>query len=80
MCPFTLNNDTETDRIYLVLLEQENSNNDWDSVEQRRKFILSFAKEIGFDPLVAQNWRNKLRLLKAYGVYIHPFSISSQEK
>ena len=37
----------------------------WDNIENRRSFLLNFAKEMGFDPLVLANWRRKSAKLQA---------------
>jgi hypothetical protein len=30
----------------------------WMSIENRRKFFIEFAQEMGFDPFVPENWNN----------------------
>jgi len=34
----------------------------WDDIENRRKFLLSFARERGFDPSVKASWKGKAKL------------------
>jgi len=30
----------------------------WNDIENRKKFFLNFAAELGFDPFDAKNWEN----------------------
>lgn len=45
----------------------------WDDIENRRSFLLNFAKEMGFDPLVLANWRRKSAKLQANEVQLAKF-------
>jgi len=40
----------------------------WSTRENRAEFLTDFAKKMGFDPLVAENWRDKRWHLGAAGV------------
>ena len=40
----------------------------WEDLEHRRKFILSFAEKAGFDPFQVKTWRTKLTRFRSYGV------------
>ena len=40
----------------------------WDDIENRRAFLLDFAKKMEFDPTVADNWRYQRYNLAAKGV------------
>ena len=42
----------------------------WDNVEHRQKFLLGFAEMAGFDPMLVNNWHNKLSRLRACGVNV----------
>ena len=42
----------------------------WNSVENRQKLLRSFADKMKFDPMVAENWRNRIPQLRAFGVII----------
>ena len=42
----------------------------WDNVEHRQKFLLGFADMAGFDPMLVNNWHNKLSRLRACGVSV----------
>ena len=44
----------------------------WANIEHRRAFLLEFAKKMGFDPMVAANWRNQRYQLYAAGVSFVP--------
>ncbi len=37
------------------------TDNYWSDAHNRRKFFIEFASQIGFDPLVAANWKNVQR-------------------
>ena len=37
----------------------------WTSLENRRKHLLAFAAEMGFDPMVLANWRGKTAKMTA---------------
>ena len=41
-----------------------NSKERWNSSRNRKVFLLAFAKQMGFDPMVAANWRNQRYTLK----------------
>ena len=42
----------------------------WADIENRKQFLVDFAREKGFDPMVAENWRNQRYGLLANGVII----------
>jgi len=41
----------------------------WANVDNRKEFLLDFAKKMEFDPMIANNWRTMRMNLKALGVY-----------
>mgnify|MGYP001113897805 CR=1 FL=1 len=42
----------------------------WDDLQNRRQFLIGFAKKMGFDPNKADNWRNKQPQLRSNGVSV----------
>ena len=40
----------------------------WNNLENRKQFLLEFARKMGFDPMVADNWRSQRYNINAYGV------------
>ena len=49
--------------------ENENDKN-WQFVKRRRQFLFDFAKRMGFDPMVAANWRHQTQNIQDNGVHI----------
>jgi len=46
----------------------------------RRQFLLSFAEKMGFDPMIAANWKGKRSLLLANQVYMSPNSTNTSHR
>jgi len=40
----------------------------WSNVTNQREFLLAFAQNMGFDPMVIENWRSQTLNIKAHGV------------
>jgi len=54
-------------RTYLLarpIRSMRNTKERWNSSRNRKAFLLAFAKQMGFDPMVAANWRNQRYTLK----------------
>jgi len=47
----------------------------WDDPEARRQFLLEFANKVGFDPMILDNWRDRMPQIRAHGVSIYLFKL-----
>jgi len=54
------------------LVEKLESNGEWNDREFRQAFLRGFAHKMGFDPSSAEQWRNRMKYLRAHGVIIFP--------
>ena len=45
----------------------------WQDREIRKSFLLSLAKEKGFDPMIAANWKGKASMIRANQVPLNKF-------
>jgi len=39
------------------------------NLENRKRLLIDFANSMGFDPMEAENWGDKMYLLQANGVH-----------